>query len=225
MKNRRVFQRADCEIPVVIHLSGRFMYGTIVDLSLGGVRMSLKGDLDAKRVELSPKKGLPAGMAVIPLPYDVRWQDGEEAILAGLQFAGGTDAFFRGWLSEQLTPLLGGVGSLLDHRKLVRMPCQLEGRLTTDDGEGDCAVLDVSLGGLSFVAEGELLPGMSVHIEVAEQESLGTLELILLRVQSLSGHSLCGGKFLGLSEAQNQRLQQLLSELADNAKSAILSGD
>ena len=79
------------------------MYGTIVDLSLGGVRMCLKGDLDAKRVELSPKKALPSGMAVIPLPYDVRWQDGEEAILAGLQFAGGTDAFFRGcWVESAL---------------------------------------------------------------------------------------------------------------------------
>jgi hypothetical protein len=201
------------------------MYGTIVDLSLGGVRMCLKGDLDAKRVELSPKKALPSGMAVIPLPYDVRWQDGEEAILAGLQFAGGTDAFFRGWLSDQLTPLLGGVGSLLDHRKLVRLPCQLEGRLTTDEGKGDCAVLDVSLGGLSFVAEGELLPGMSVQIVLHEQEGLGTLELILLRVQSLSGHSLCGGKFLGLSDTQNDSLQRLLAELAENAKSSILSGD
>ena len=225
MKNRRVFQRADCEIPVVIHLSGRFLYGTIVDLSLGGVRMSLKGELDAKRVELSPKKGLPAGMAVIPLPYDVRWQDGEEAILAGLQFAGGTDAFFRGWLSEQLTPLLGGPGALIDHRKLVRMPCQLEGGLRSDEGQAGCAVLDVSMGGLSFVAEGELLPGMTVQIDILDHENLGTLELILLRVQSLSGHSLCGGKFLGLSDDQSLTLQGLLTELAETAKSTSFSGD
>ena len=93
------------------------------------------------------------------------------------------------------------------------------------NNQRDCAVLDVSLGGLSFVAEGELLPGMSVQIDVHEQESLGTLELILLRVQSLSGHSLCGGKFLGLSDTQNESLQRLLEELAKNAKSSILSGD
>lgn len=97
--------------------------------------------------------------------------------------------------------------------------------MTTDEGQGGCAVLDVSLGGLSFVAEGELLPGMSVQIEVNDREDFGTLELILLRVQSLSGHSLCGGKFLGLSETQDEKLRKLLSELADNAKSASISGD
>ena len=208
---------------MVVHISGRFLYGTIVDLSLGGVRMSMKGELDARRVELSPQKVLPSEFVVIPLPYDVRWQDGEEAILSGLQFAGGTDAFFRGWLSDHLNPVLGGSVALLDHRKVVRMPCQMMGLVEGDDGEAECAVLDVSVGGYSFVAEGELLPGMSVIVKVPERPELGTLELILLRVQSLAGHSLCGGKFLSPTAQQTEALERLLAELATSAKNTSLS--
>lgn len=222
MQNRRVFQRADCRIPVVIHLVGRFLYGDIVDLSLGGVRLCLQGEIEADKVQLSPKKPLPNGMVVIPLPYEVRWQDGSDAVLAGLQFAGGTDSFFRGWLSDHLNPLLSGFGSLLDQRKLVRMPCQLEGLMTLEGASSACAVLDLSLGGASFVVEGELLPGRTVNLCLNNEPSLESLEIILLRVQSLSGHSLCGGRFLDPTEEQERRLAEVIDRLAEEARKATL---
>ena len=222
MRNRRVFQRNDCNIQVVVHKGGRFLYGEIVDLSLGGVKLELKGSLDAKRVELSPKKNLPGGMAIIPLPYDKRWQEGAEDPSVGLQFAGGTDAFFRGWLSEHLNPDNSDFSTLLDHRQLVRIPCQLGGDVASDDGSFPCSVLDISLGGLSFVTAEEMIPGMTVKVSIDEHPELGLAEIILLRVQSLTGHYLCGGKLLEPDNHQAEVLEHLVNELATRPKNVTL---
>ena len=218
MENRRVFQRTDCRVAVVVHHSGKFLYGELVDLSLGGARLALKKPLEALQVELSPHKGLPDGVAVIPLPYDVCWQEELSKVLAGLQFAGGTDAFFRGWLSAHLEPLMG---SLLDHRKLVRIPCQLQATAVDEDGEFECSVLDLSLGGVSLITQKEMLPGMSLTLHF--QEGLeASVELILLRVQPLTGHYLCGGKFLEPEEGLTSKLQSLLQDLASSHRETAL---
>lgn len=222
MRNRRVFQRNECNIQVVVHKGGRFLYGEIVDLSLGGVKLELKGSLDAERVELSPKKVLPDDLAIIPLPYDKRWEEGSLDPSVGLQFAGGTDAFFRGWLSKHLNTSNSDFSSLLDHRKLVRIPCQLSGAVSSDEGTSPCSVLDISLGGLSFVSKDELLPGMTVKVSVDEHPELGLAEIILLRVQPLTGHYLCGGKLLDPDSHQAEVMEHLVNELATRPKSATL---
>lgn len=213
MENRRVFQRTDCNIPVVVHSGGRFLYGEIIDLSLGGVRLRVKGKLNSKKIELTPKKTLPTGMAVIPLPYEVRWEENGDHTFVGLQFSGGTDAFFRGWLSEHLNPAADFM-SLLDHRKLVRMPCQLTASMTWDGGECVCAVLDVSRGGLSFVTDQEVFAGLTITVTLPDYETMGALELILLRVQELTGHFLCGGRFLEPTDEQTELLNEVVLSLA-----------
>lgn len=214
MKNRRVFKRADCSIPVVVHERGKFLYGEVVDLSLGGVRLSLKKRVKAEQVELTPDGKLPEGLVVIPLPYSLAWQDGAEKPEAGLQFAGGTNAFFRGWLAEHLGPLLQSPDALLDHRRVVRVPCQLEAEARVDEEEFACAVLDLSVGGASFIVPREAFPGETLEVTFLEAPELGTVEAILLRVQSLQGHSLCGGKFLEPSPEQEKILEQLVLEMS-----------
>lgn len=219
MKNRRVFQRNDCSISVVVHKGGRFLYGEIVDLSLGGVRLALKGPLQTEKVELSPHKAPHSDLAIIPLPYDVRWKQESSA---GLQFAGGTDAFFRGWLSDHLKHDPADFTALLDNRQLVRIPCQLSGKAESDEGRFDCSVLDVSLGGLSFISAQELWPGMTLQVTVEEHPELGRLELILLRVQSLTDHYLCGGQFLEPDDKQVEALGRVVEQLATRHREATL---
>lgn len=217
MENQRVFQRTNCSIPVVVHSGGRFLYGEIIDLSLGGVRLKVKGKLSSKNIELTPNKTLPPGMAVIPLPYEVRWEETGEHTYVGLKFSSGTDAFFRGWLSEHLNPAADFL-SLLDHRKLVRMPCQLTASITWEEGKSICAVLDVSRGGLSFVTKREVFEGLTLSVELTDHQELGNLELILLRVQELTGHYLCGGRFLEPTDEQVNILNDVVLSLAKVSK-------
>lgn len=226
MRNRRAFQRANCSIPVVVHVGGRFLYGEVLDLSLGGVKLGLQGHLDTSRVELTPKKPLPGEMAVIPLGYDVCWQEevGKNTVV-GLQFAGGTDTFFRGWMADFLGPLLAGGGSLLEKRKLVRVPCQLEGQMRHDNGDCPCAVMDLSLGGLSLVSPVELFPGETVAVTLDNSPQLGEIEVIMLRVQSLTSHYLCGGKFLEPTADQKNVLREMLDGLASSARAATLESN
>ncbi len=224
VRNRRVFQRADCSIQVVVHVGGRFLYGEVLDLSLGGVKLALQGHLDASRVELTPQKPLPGEMAVIPLAYDVCWQEKGKKTVVGLQFAGGTDAFFRGWMVDHLNPLLTS-GSLLEKRKLVRVPCQLEGQMRHDEGDCPCAVMDLSLGGMSLVTPVELYPGETISVTLDESPRLGEVELILLRVQPLTNHYLCGGKFLEPTSDQKDVLSEMVDGLTNSARAATLESN
>ncbi len=223
MKNRRVFQRADCSIPAVVHARSRFLYGEVVDLSLGGVRLALRDELGAESVELSPNKAIPEGVIVIPLPYERAWQKSGEKPEVGLQFSGGTDAFFRGWLADHLGSLFSTPDALLDHRKLVRVPCQMDGTARVDEKDFPCAFIDLSLGGISFIIPREAFPGETLQIWLDNDEfGLGTLEVILLRVQTLRGHSLCGGRFLEPEESQVSILEKLVQRLSQEHEAPSL---
>jgi hypothetical protein len=173
-------------------------------------------------VELTPHRTHLDRASIIPLPYKVCWQEGEEGKTAGLQFAGGIDAFFRGWLADHLHSALPSQELLLDARQVVRIPCQLEGILQPDDGEAvPCAVLDLSLGGASVATTEELLPGESFRLRLPSHPELGEPEVIMLRNQPFSGHFLCGSKFLELSPEQVTCLETLVPLLAR----ASLGGD
>lgn len=195
------------------------MYGEVLELSLGGVKLRLAGKLNTGKVELAPHKSLSGGVPVIPLAYHVRWQSEGDKPTVGLQFANGTDAFFRGWLAEHLKPLMVG-DSLLDQRELVRVPCELEGRLRRDDGKCPCAVIDMSVMGMSLVAPLELYPGETVAVMVEKLPGLNGVELILLRVQPLRGHYLCAGRFLDPSLDQ----KKVLAEVVDGLVRALREG-
>lgn len=216
MRNRRVFQRTSCTIPVVVHAAGRFLYGELVDLSLGGSRMVGKGQLPADRLELTPHRTHLDRASIIPLPYKVGWQEeGEEQSSAGLVFAGGIDAFFRGWLADHLHDALPSQELLLDARQVVRIPCQMDGLLQRESGETiACAILDLSVGGVSVATTEELLTGESFVLAVPNHPELGHPEVIVLRTQPFTGHYLCGTKFLELSPEQVQCLEQLVPDLA-----------
>lgn len=219
MRNRRVFQRTDCAIPVVVQAAGRFLYGELVDLSLGGSRLVGKSELPSKRIELTPEKTDLDRASIIPLPYEVCWQEGEGTSQAGLRFAGGIDAFFRGWLADHLQAQLPWQELLLDHRQVVRIPCQLEGILTRDDNgeELTCSVLDLSVGGVSFATTVELFPGESFSVRIPDHPELGEPEVIILRSQPLGGHHLGGSKFLELTQEQVECLEVLVPKLADTS--------
>lgn len=216
MRNRRVFQRTSCAIPVVVHAAGRFLYGELVDLSLGGSRMVGKMDLPSDQVELTPHRTHLDRASIIPLPYKICWQEeDEEGRAAGLQFAGGIDAFFRGWLADHLHSALPSQELLLDARQVVRIPCQMDGILQRETGETiSCAVLDLSLGGASVATTEELLMGESFRLSLPAHPELGSPEVIMLRTQPFTGHFLCGSKFLELSEAQERCLETLVPALA-----------
>ena len=215
MQNRRVFQRTACRVQVVVQAGGRFLYGELCELSLSGAKVVLKKELDADRVELAPNKTLPAGMAVIPLPYDVRWKEKRgNGMIVGLQFSGGTDAFFRGWLAEHLPGAATEFSTLLDHRKSVRLASELVAEVTWDQQTDHCAILGVSVGGVSLILEREVFPGLTVEVKFRDVLSLGTFELILLHVRPLSGHFIAGGKFLEVGEAQMLKLSALVDELS-----------
>ena len=225
MKNRRVFQRADCSIPAVVHARSRFLYGEVVDLSLGGVRLALREELEPESVELSPNKAIPEGVIVIPLPYDRAWQKSGEKPEVGLQFAGGTDAFFRGWLADHLGSLFTTPDALLDHRRLVRVPCQMDGTARVDEQDFPCAFIDLSLGGVSFIVPREAFPGETLQVWLDNDEfGLGILEVILLRVQTLRGHSLCGGRFLEPDESQVSILEKLVQGLSQEHEAPSVEG-
>ena len=100
-------------------------------------------------------EAIPEGVIVIPLPYDRAWQKSGEKPEVGLQFAGGTDAFFRGWLADHLGSLFTTPDALLDHRRLVRVPCQMDGTARVDEQDFPCAFIDLSLGGVSFIVPRE----------------------------------------------------------------------
>ncbi len=218
MRNRRVFQRTSCTIPVVVHAAGRFLYGELVDLSLGGSRMVSKDAVSGDRLELTPHLTHLDRASIIPLPYEVKWQEGEDPSQSGLQFVGGIDAFFRGWLADHLQSFLPGQELMLDQRQVVRIPCQLDGILVSDSGlEVSCAVLDLSVGGASLASAVELLPGESFFLKVPSHPELGTLDVILLRTQPFTGHILAGAKFLEPSEAQVAYLEDLVPRLARTA--------
>lgn len=216
-----MFQRTECKISVVVHMAGTFFYGEVVDLSLGGAKLILRKPLEAPKVELAPNRSLTDGFTVIPLPYDVCWQDVSAKTLAGLQFTGGTNDFFRGWLASHLKPLMGDFTSLLDHRKQVRLPCQLVGRAVDDEGEFACSILDISLGGVSFITQREMLPGMSLTLEIADALS-PPVEIILLRVQPLTEHYLCGGKFLEPDQRAQSQLDKLVADLVSAHRTATI---
>ena len=216
MRNRRVFQRTSCTIPVVVHAAGRFLYGELVDLSLGGSRMVGKEPVPADRLELTPHRTHLDRASIIPLPYKVSWQeDGENESSAGLIFSGGIDAFFRGWLADHLHEALPSQELLLDARQVVRIPCQLEGVLRRESGETlACAVLDLSVGGVSVATTEELLTGESFVLDLPTHPELGSPEVIVLRTQPFTGHFLCGTKFLELSAEQTRCLETLVPTLA-----------
>jgi hypothetical protein len=217
MRNRRVFQRTSCTIPVVVHAAGRFFYGELVDLSLGGSRMVGKTALPADRLELTPHRTHLDRASIIPLPYKVSWQEQEEdgRSSAGLMFAGGIDAFFRGWLADHLQEALPSQELLLDARQVVRIPCQLEGQLRRESGETlDCSILDLSVGGVSLATTAELLPGESFTLSLPDHPQLGSPEVIVLRTQPFTGHFLCGTKFLELNSSQVECLETLVPSLA-----------
>lgn len=216
MRNRRVFQRTSCAIPVVIHAAGKFLYGELVDMSLGGSRMVGKEKLTTDRLELTPHRTHLDRASIIPLPYKVSWQEeGLEGAAAGLQFAGGIDAFFRGWLADHLQQALPSQEMLLDARQVVRIPCQLDGILLRDNGEMMvCAVLDLSAGGVSVATTDELFPGESFRLSLPDHPELGQPEVIVLRTQPFTGHHLCGARFLELSDQQIDCLERLVPTLA-----------
>lgn len=216
MRNRRVFQRTACAIPVVVHAAGRFFYGELVDISVGGSRMVGKETVTPGRLELSPHHTHLDRASIIPLPYQVCWHDEQaEERSAGLMFAGGIDAFFRGWLADHLQSSLPTQEMLLDARQVVRIPCQLDGILQRESGEAMvCAVLDLSVGGVSLGTSDELLPGESFKLSLPDHPDLGQPEVIVLRTQPFTGHYLCGTKFLELSSEQEAHLESLVPTLA-----------
>lgn len=222
MRNRRVFQRTNCAIPVVVHAAGRFLYGELVDLSLGGSRMASRGSVAGDRLELTPHRTHLDRASIIPLPYEVRWQEEGEPAFCGLQFSGGIDAFFRGWLADHLQSALPSQEQLLDQRQVVRIPCQMDGVLVCEDGtEQSCAILDLSVGGASLASTAELLPGESFLLSVPSRPDLGALDVIVLRTQPFVGHMLAGVKFLEPSSAQTEYLENLVPCLAQH----IFSGE
>ena len=215
MRNRRVFQRTNCAIPVVVHAAGRFLYAELVDLSLGGSRMASKDAVAGNRLELTPHRTHLDRASIIPLPYEVRWQEEGVPALCGLQFSGGIDAFFRGWLADHLQSALPSQEQLLDQRQVVRIPCQMDGVLFSEDGaEQSCAILDLSVGGASLASTVELLPGESFLLSVPSCPELGTLDVIVLRTQPFTGHVLAGVKFLEPTTAQALYLETLVPSLS-----------
>ena len=215
MRNRRVFQRTSCAIPVVVHAAGRFLYGELVDISLGGSRMAGKTPLQADRVELTPHRTHLDRASIIPLPYNVAWSQEGAPSEAGLRFSGGIDAFFRGWLADHLHEALPSQELLLDHRQVVRIPCQMDGLLLRDTGESlPCSVLDLSLGGASVTITEELFPGESFILTLPDHPELGSPEVIVLRTQPFDGQFLGGVKFLELTPEQEKCLEHLVPELA-----------
>lgn len=217
MRNRRVFQRTSCAIPVVVHAAGKFLYGELVDMSLGGSRLIGKDELPTDRLELTPHRTHLDRASIIPLPYKVCWQEGDEegGAAAGLQFAGGIDAFFRGWLADHLQQALPSQEMLLDARQVVRIPCQLDGILLRENGEMMvCAVLDLSAGGVSVATTDELFPGESFRLSLPGHPELGQPEVIVLRTQPFTGHHLCGARFLELVDEQVACLERLVPTLA-----------
>lgn len=218
MRNRRVFQRTECAIPVVVQAAGRFFYGELVDLSLGGSRFVGTQELSSDRLELTPDRTQLDRASIIPLPYEVRWREGEPGeASAGLKFSGGIDAFFRGWLADDLQQALPAQELLLDARQVVRIPCQLDGILQRESGEAMvCAVLDLSVGGVSLGTTDELLPGEVFRLSLPEHPELGQPEVIVLRSQPFTGHHLCGTRFLELSSEQVESLEALVPTLAQS---------
>lgn len=216
MRNRRVFQRTSCAIPVVVHAAGRFFYGELVDLSLGGSRLTGKSALPSEQLELTPHRTHLDRASIIPLPYKVSWQEeGPDGCSAGLMFSGGIDAFFRGWLADHLQESLPTQEQLLDARQVVRIPCQLDGVLKRDSGESlPCAVLDLSVGGVSLATTEELLTGESFFLSIPDYPEFGSPEVIVLRTQPFTGHYLSGTKFLDLSTFQKDYLAHLVPGLA-----------
>jgi hypothetical protein len=177
--------------------------------------MVSKSELPGDRLELTPHRTHLDRASIIPLPYTVSWQEEAEESSAGLMFAGGIDAFFRGWLADHLQEALPSQELLLDARQVVRIPCQMDGMLRRDSGEIlTCAVLDLSVGGVSVATTEELLTGESFVLSVPSHPELGEPEVIVLRTQPFSGHFLCGTKFLELTPEQVKCLENLVPDLA-----------
>lgn len=215
MRNRRIFQRTPCSIPVVIHAAGKFLYGELVDISLGGTRLKSKQILSSGHLELTPLRSKLDKATIIPLPYDIAWHEHDQnGHSVGLKFSGGIDTFFRGWLADHLQESLPEQEQLLDYRQMVRVPCQLDGQIRREDGlELPCAILDLSSGGASIATTDELLPGESLSLSLAKHPNFQQAEAILLRSQAFSNYYLSGIKFLGLAPTQKIYLEKLTSSL------------
>lgn len=184
-----------------------------------------KSTVPSDRLELTPHRTHLDRASIIPLPYEISWQEQEEGgpASAGLKFAGGIDAFFRGWLADHLQQALPSQELLLDARQVVRIPCQMAGVLTRESGEVlTCSILDLSVGGVSVATTVELLTGESFVLTLPDHPELGSAEVIVLRTQPFTGHFLCGTKFLELTPAQVDCLERLVPTLA---RASLEAGD
>lgn len=219
MLNRRIFFRAHCEIPVVIQAAGKFLYGEMIELSLGGCRIKAKELTPGMRLELTPHRTHLDRASIIPLAYEVRWTVEGEDCLVGLQFSAGVDAFFRGWLADRLQSALPGQELMLEQRHMVRFRCALEGVIRTES-QGrprNCTILELSVAGVRVSSEGELVPGESFFLQLVGYPELEPLDVIVLRSEGDSGAIASGLKFLEPTEEQLKTLTGIVSSLFENS--------
>ncbi len=221
MLNRRIFFRASCTIPVVIQATGKFLYGELTELSLGGCRIRLKEAIPGTRVELTPHRTNLDRASIIPLPYEVCWSIQGDGYLAGLQFSGGVDAFFRGWLADRLQTALPGQELMLEQRQAVRFGCQLAGVLRSEEGaEIACTVLELSVAGARVTCSEEVVPGESFYLRVAAHPRLDSLDVIVLRAQDGADPGSFGVRFLAPTEDQADALRELVSGFTKGASTS-----
>lgn len=204
-----------CSIPVVIHSLGQFSYGELVDLSLGGSRLAAKSKLNATQFELTPHRTHLDRASIIPLPYKIAWQSvREDGVFAGLQFTGGIDAFFRGWIADYLHEALPSHELLLAQETATRVSCQLDSVLRRECGAWlPSAVLGLSIVGVTIATARELFPGESFSLNIPDHPELEALEIIVLSVRTFDNFYLCETEFLELSRQQHAGLESALVKL------------
>ncbi|MFA5505717.1 MAG: PilZ domain-containing protein [Vulcanimicrobiota bacterium] len=149
MKELRETVRFGCQEEVVCRLGKRGVDARILDISRGGVRLSLSQTLKVgQQVEIKPKyrsRGR-AGVAAV-----VRWQTLDSRPVVGLEFLEPEGTYFKKWL-RNLFPQKGKAWNEgRQQRAEVRADCSLP--VVSLDGKWEGYLQDLSLSGASFRKE------------------------------------------------------------------------
>lgn len=108
---------------------------------------------------------------------------------------------------------IAGPVKVMQKRRAVRLPVDLEVLWRSARGEGKLRAKDVSPGGALLHAEGELPPGEELEVEFAEEpwSELGPAKGEVVWTQRAGDSWACGVAFRGLSRKQERLLVHLVA--------------
>ena len=211
MENRRLFSRIACSLPARVRIGDRSLAGKLENLGLGGAGVTCFESLS-----VGTQFGLVPELEgdFEPVVYEVTWvQERKGVYFHGVRFPDKISLFWETWAASVLAGIDITNGEVLERRKLVRVPCQLSGKLVHGSEAHMGTLLNLGIGGALLLCQPKFEHGAMFDLQLSPPSTVTGLSCRVLRSWSRSRAWLYGVEFVGVTPPQRLGLEVALNRV------------